>query len=94
MLERIEYYIAQINYSPLPTVTATDNTLQTILSVIFGLAGAVALIFIAIGGFRYIVSKGDPSGTAQAKNTILYAIIGLIVVIVSFSIITFVINRL
>lgn len=56
------------------------------------LAGTVAVLFIIIGGFQYITSAGNPDGIYKAKQTLLYAIIGLIVVILSFAIVKFVIN--
>lgn len=49
-----------------------------------------AIVMIIIGGIRYIVSQGDDRGTEVAKKTILYAVIGLIVVGLSLAIVTFV----
>lgn len=65
--------------------------IATILSVI---VGAVCIIVIIIGGFRYVLSGGDPQQTASAKNTILYAIVGLVVTIAARTIIIFVLGRL
>lgn len=62
-----------------------------ILSVIVGLA---AVIMIIVGGFRYITSGGNDASVTSAKNTILYAIIGLIVVALSQLIVRFVLNKL
>ena len=44
------------------------------------IVGVVAIIMIIVGGFRYITSGGDSSKVGSAKNTIIYAIIGLILV--------------
>lgn len=86
--------LAQINYGPLPKPGADADRLDTIVAFVFGLTGALALLFIVIGGFRYIVSRGDPSAVGQAKNTIIFALVGLVVTIVAFGIVTFVINNI
>ncbi len=62
------------------------------LLVIF--AGVASVIMIMVGGFKYITSSGDPSKTASAKNTILFAVIGLVVTVLSQTIVTFVLLRL
>jgi hypothetical protein len=46
-----------------------------------------------VGGLKYITSQGDPNATATAKNTILYAAIGLVVVALAQVIVRFVIGR-
>jgi len=55
--------------------------------------GFVSIIMIMIGGFRYITSAGDSNSTSAAKNTILYAVIGLVVVAMAQVIARFVINQ-
>lgn len=66
---------------------------DTILSFVFGLAGAIAVLVIAVAGFQYVISRGDPAATAKAKNAIIYAVIGLMVVIAAFTIVNFVGSR-
>ena len=61
---------------------------------VIGVSGVVCAIFIVVGGFGYMTSAGDPSKVQKAKKTILYAIIGLIIVALSFVITNFVITRL
>jgi NADH:ubiquinone oxidoreductase subunit 6 (subunit J) len=51
-------------------------------------AGAVAVLFLIIGGFRYVVSAGNPDQVEGAKKTILYAILGLIVIFVAYVLVT------
>lgn len=63
----------------------------TILAVIVGVA---CVIVIIIGGIRYVLSGGDSQQTASAKNTILYAIIGLVITISARSILLFVLRRI
>lgn len=62
-----------------------------LLSVVVGVA---AVIMIIVGGFQYVMASGDPSNVTNAKNTILYAIIGLIVAVLAQGIISFVLVRL
>lgn len=49
-------------------------------------AGVVALVLIIYAGFKFVTSKGDPQGVDDAKKTLTYAIIGLIVILFSFAI--------
>ena len=76
----------------IPQVTPTNARLEIILRFFFGLAGALAVLFIAIGGFRYTISSGDPGNVKQAKDTILYAVIGLVVALLAQFVIGFVIS--
>jgi hypothetical protein len=62
----------------------------TITSVLLFVVGAISVIMIVIGGLRYVVSGGNSSAISAAKNTILYAVIGLIVAILAYAIIHFV----
>lgn len=57
-------------------------------------AGVVALIFLLIGAIRYITASGDSGRIKQAKDTVLYSIIGLIVVALAIPIADFVIEKL
>ena len=52
--------------------------------------GAVSVIMIILGGLRYVTSNGDSKATASAKDTILYSVVGLVVAIAAFAIVTFV----
>ena len=78
----------------IPHLQATQGALDGVLNTIYGLAGALAVIFIIIGGIRYILAAGNSAQLTQAKNTILYSIVGLIIVILAFSITNFVIGKL
>jgi hypothetical protein len=64
----------------------------TISNVLLFLVGAISVIMIIIGGLRYVISGGNSSNVTAAKNTILYAIVGLIVAILAFAIINFVVS--
>lgn len=65
---------------------------KDIVNIILYVLGIVAVIMIVIGGFRYVISGGDSGAVTGAKNTILYAVIGLIVAILAYAIVNFVIK--
>lgn len=82
-----------VNIDSLPKPVANEERLQLIMSTVFIITGAIALLVVTIGGFRYVLSHGDPSSTAQAKNMIIYALIGLVISIIAVSIVTFTVGR-
>lgn len=67
---------------------------RQITSTILYIVGIIAVIMLIWGGIRYVVSGGDAKKVTDAKNTVLYAIIGLIVAFLAFAIVNFVINAL
>lgn len=73
--------------------TQINNLIHTIINILSAIVGIVAVIMIIIGGLRYITSGGNDANVASAKNTILYAIIGLIIVALSQLIVRFVLNK-
>jgi len=68
------------------------DTINVVLNIVFGVSASIAVLMIVIGGFRYIVAHGDPNQTASAKNGILYALVGLVVVMAAYSIVAFVVK--
>ena len=94
----IRSFLAQVqidvNQTGLPQVQASPKSVADLLQIVFGAAGAIAILLVAYGAFRYVISQGDPQSTAKAKDTILYAVIGLILCILSFSIVTFVVKKI
>ena len=61
-----------------------------ISSILLFIIGAVAVIMLIIGGLRYVVSGGDASKVQDAKNTILYALVGIVVAILAYAAVNFV----
>ncbi|MGD0284577.1 MAG: Mbov_0395 family pilin-like conjugal transfer protein [Candidatus Saccharimonadales bacterium] len=80
--------------NPFPVVNADGSFVTTVLDIVFGIFGAVAVLFIVIGGFRYVISSGDPKNTAKAKNTIIYALVGLVITLSATAIVNFVAGKL
>ena len=78
--------------------TATKDTLpdliKNVINILLYIIGAVAVIMIIIGGIRYVTSNGDQAHVKAAKDTIMYAVIGLIVAILAYSIVAFVTSNI
>jgi len=73
---------------------ADGGVFQDITDVLLFIIGAVSVVMLIIGGIRYTISQGDSSAVTSAKNTILYAVIGLIVAILAYAVIHYVIGAL
>ena len=71
---------------------AGDGIFKTITNVLLFLIGAVSVIMLIIGGIRYAVAGGDSTAVSSAKNTILYAVIGIIVSLLAYAIVNFVLD--
>lgn len=70
----------------------SDGVFTKITNTILYAVGIISVVMLIYGGLRYIVSGGDSKKVTDAKNTIMYAIIGLIISILAFAIVNFVIN--
>lgn len=69
-----------------------QTMIKNVINVLLFLIGIIAVIMIIIGGIRYTTSNGDASSTKGAKDTILYAVVGLVVAIMAFAIVNFVVG--
>lgn len=67
---------------------------RQITNTILYIVGVVAVIMLIIGGIRYVISGGDAKKVTDAKNTVLYAIIGLVIAVFAYAIVNFVITSL
>jgi Type IV secretion system pilin len=67
---------------------------QKVTNIALYLIGAVSVLMLIYGGIRYTLSGGDSKNVTAAKNTILYAIVGIVVAILAFAIVNFVITSL
>lgn len=74
--------------------TGLFSIIKSVIQTMLFIAGIVAIIVIIIGAIRYITSSGDQSHVKSAKDTILYAVIGLVVAIMAFAIVGFVMDRI
>ncbi len=67
---------------------------QTVVNIMLFLVGAVAVIMLVIGGIRYVISGGNQDQVTGAKNTIMYAIIGIVVAFLAYAAVSFVTTNL
>ena len=70
-----------------------NDLIAQVINIFSVIVGVVAVIMIIVGGFRYITSGGDSGNVTSAKNTILYAIVGLIIVALAQFIVKFVLSK-
>lgn len=70
-----------------------NGIIEAVINILSVLVGVASVIMIMIGGFKYVTSNGDSNSIGSAKNTILYAIIGLVVVAMAQTIVQFTIRR-
>jgi hypothetical protein len=71
-----------------------NGIIQTVINIMLFIVGILSVIMIIFGGIRYVTSTGDKGKVDSAKNTILYAIVGLVVAIVAFAVVQWVFNTL
>lgn len=76
----------------IPKAEINSSQLGNIFGGILAAAGVACVVFVIIGGIKYILSQGDASEIKKAKDTILYALIGMIFVGVAFMIVQFVVG--
>lgn len=74
--------------------TDLHSSIGTILTVVYSIVGIVAVVMVILGGISYATSQGDAGKLKKGKDTILYGIIGLIIVLLAFAITNFVLSSL
>lgn len=67
---------------------------KQVTNVVLYIVGVIAVIMLIMGGIKYVISGGDAKKVTDAKNTVLYAIIGLVISFLAFAIVNFVITAL
>lgn len=75
------------------TGVALPTALTTIVNTLLFIVGLIAVLVIIVGGIQYILAAGDTSKITKAKDTILYAVVGLVVALLAFSIVNFVVTK-
>ena len=78
--------------NPEGTATTVQSIVTKVINIFSWVVGVVSVLMIIFGGFKYITSGGDAGGVTGAKNTILYAIVGLVIVALAQVIVKFVIG--
>ena len=88
-------HLAGLDISGLPRPTGADDgsIMQTVLNVVFVVTGAIAVLMVVISGIRFITSQGNPNEVAKARNGIILAIVGILVILFAASIVNFVVFK-
>ena len=90
----MHFFISQLlKADKLPQTPADQPTLNKILSIIFVTIGALAVLMMVIAGLRYIAARGEPTKMAEAKNMILYSLIGLVIAALAATFVNYVLGR-
>jgi hypothetical protein len=74
--------------------TSIDSVITDVINVALWAIGILSVIMLIFGGIRYTVSGGDSNKVTAAKNTILYAVIGIVVAMLAYAIVNFVLTEL
>jgi glucose uptake protein GlcU len=73
---------------------SVSGVLRTVINLLSIILGIIAVIMVIIGGIRYATSQGDGNSIASAKNTVIYALIGLIIAAVAQFLVRFVLSNI
>ncbi len=73
--------------------TSLDTGLKSGLTAVYTIVGALSVVFILVGAVQYVISGGDPASTKRAKETVMYAIIGLLVSLLAFGIVNVITSK-
>ncbi len=74
------------------TLTGPSGLIYRVISLMLFIAGALAVFFVIIGGYQYITAAGNEEQSEKGKKTLINAVIGIIVIVLSFVIINVVVN--
>ncbi|MFZ1323855.1 MAG: hypothetical protein WAQ57_01700 [Candidatus Saccharimonadales bacterium] len=77
----------------IPDNTLDESVVTNGLQIFFGIAAAVAVLIIAISALRLTISRGNAQDVQRARDSIIYAAVGLAITLSGFAIVTFVIER-
>lgn len=80
------------NCDPGTSPGRVESTIRSVINILTIFGGALAVVMIIIGGFRYITSGGNAEAAKGARNTIIYSVVGLIVIALAQIIVHFTLN--
>lgn len=76
------------------TGDSVATSIKKVINILLYIAGIIAVIYVVIAGFRYVTSNGDSGAITKAKNTVIYALIGLAVAVMAYAIVNFVLDNI
>jgi lysylphosphatidylglycerol synthetase-like protein (DUF2156 family) len=89
----LDTQVGQCNSDVTTGTTGVNKVITDIVNIFSVIVGIVSVVMIIYGGFRYVTSGGDSGNVSNAKNTIIYAIIGLVIVALAQFIVQFVLDK-
>lgn len=90
----LSWVIANFVYNHVHGQPLGEGLLRDFINAALGFTTLTAVLFLIVGGYQYMTSAGNPDQIQRAKSTILYSVIGLVVILLSYAIVRFVINAL
>lgn len=72
---------------------SVEGTIKLVVNILSWVVGIIAVIMVIVGGLKYVTSSGDASNVTSAKNTVLYAVVGLVVVALAQVLVRFVLTK-
>lgn len=93
-LAQTGFQIPNSSGTGLPNNSSASSIIMQVINVALAVAGLIAVLFLIIGGFRYITSAGNEETAENAKKIITNAIIGIVIIILSFVIVRVISNAL
>jgi len=78
------------NEDGVATLRGLEGIFQNLVSVVLGFAGIALFLMLVVGGYKYITSGGDPKSVESAKNTLTYAIVGIVLLASAYLILRFI----
>jgi hypothetical protein len=79
---------------PTTLFEGTDAIIPKVINIMLFIVGILAVVMLIYGGIRYTVSGGKPESVTAAKNTIMYAIVGLVVAILGYAVVHWVVGNI
>lgn len=80
--------------SPTDGTATVKRVIKTVVDILLFLVGSFAVIMMVIAGFRFVTANGDANTVSQAKNTIIYSVIGIVVAVMSWAIVNFILQAI
>ncbi len=77
-----------------PELTGSNGIITNVINVLIIVVGTASVIMVIIGALRLVTSSGNENAVKDARNTILYAVIGLVIAITAFAIVNFVLEKI
>lgn len=81
--------ITALSGEKIATIQGLECLFQNVVTVVTALAGLAVFIMLLTGGLKYLTSGGDPKAQEQAKGTLTFAVLGLVVIIAAYLILNF-----